>query len=334
MDFPIYPDDLVPKVLQGTDIQRNGWFPWVYGICKDGDGEKLLLVMSINVGFGGPRARVYVKGTYLDVKPDTSKRTYSNGILTIGDLPKITIDYHHPHHVRVDFDATTYMEFDVTYRGIPLWYGKTTDPSDCERISRNMKCGGYDAPCVIVGKVVHEATTVTFAGYGDWEHTWLFGPMEWATIRTKWLIFNDANYCGVLVKSWDEITGEVVLNFGRLTVVNTNTSLVFDDYALSDDGKQPTDQIAFSGTARSINGTVQIPVNMTTQSFAHIYNGAWTQFALVGTINGQPFNGTCWSEYHNNRLEPPPNGVPIWLLVAVGVAGIAGIGYYYYLMKR
>ena len=219
MDFPIYPDDLVPKVLQGTDIQRNGWYPWIYGICKDNDGEQLLLVVSINVGFGGPRARVYVKGTYLDVKPDTSKRTYSDGILTIGDMPKITIDYNHPHRVRVDFDSQTYMEFDVTYRGAPLWYGKTTNPDDCLRITRNMRCGGYDAPCVIAGRAVRGTTTVTFDGYGVWEHTWLFGPMEWGAIHTKWFIFNDAKYAGALATSWDEINGELILKRARANVL-------------------------------------------------------------------------------------------------------------------
>src|SRR4030042_5284734 len=70
MDFPIYPDDLVPKVLQGTDIKRNGWFPWIYGMCTDNDGQPLFLVLSLNVGFGGSRVRAYVKGTYLDVKPN------------------------------------------------------------------------------------------------------------------------------------------------------------------------------------------------------------------------------------------------------------------------
>src|SRR4030042_3099748 len=132
---------------------------------------------------------------------------------------------------------------------------------------------------------------------------------EWSNSRTKWAIFNDANYCGVLVQAWDDNTGELLLKQGRLTAVSTHIDFIFDEYTIKDDGKQPPDHFAFSGIGKDVNGTPQMSVNLASSIFSRIYNSVWTQFGLTGTVNEQPFNGTCWSEHQNNRYEPtPPSG--------------------------
>lgn len=298
INFPVYPTDEVPKVLQGTDIQRDGWFPWVEGICTDTDGLPVWLVGSLNVGFGGPRFNIIVKGTSLSANFNSSIQVWnsSTGILTIGSMPKITIDYHAPHHINVDFDTRTYMNLTFTYRDIQ-WYGKSTDPSQCSQISHNMQAGGYDAPSSIIGNITRIGTgSASFSGYGDWENVWLFGPLgDWSVIKTKWIIFNDANYAGALVKAWDETTGQVICKIGTLTNVNTHAILAFNNYILTDDGQTPTNSFSLNET------TFNVHVSLSSQGPTHYFaNGVWSQFVLVGTINGQPFHGTAWTEYHNN----------------------------------
>jgi hypothetical protein len=297
MNFPVYPTDEVPKVLQGTDIQRYGWFPWVEGICTDTNGQPVYLVGSLNVGFGGPRFSIIVRGTTLSVTFNSAIRVWnaSTGVLTVGNMPRIAIDYHEPHHINVEFDTRTYANLTFTYRDI-LWYGKSTNPSNDSPISHYIQVGGYDAPSLVSGTITRGTTTVSFSGYGDYENTWLFGSVgHWSALEAKWIIFNDANYAGAVVKCWDETTGQVILQLGRVTDVNRHTSLVFNNYNLLDDGRQPTD--SFSLKCRNF----YININLSSQSPTHYFaNGVWSQFVLVGTINGRPFDGTAWTEYQNN----------------------------------
>ena len=65
VDMPIFPDDLVPKMLTGTDI-RVGWFPYIHGICSDDRGKPLYVFISIDFSIdgslGGPKFVFKIQG--------------------------------------------------------------------------------------------------------------------------------------------------------------------------------------------------------------------------------------------------------------------------------
>jgi hypothetical protein len=325
MDQPVYPDDLVPAYLRGGPM-LNGWFPWIYGICKDDTNNPVIFYISINIGFGGPRCGFIIKGTPITANFDTSTTSYSDGIYTIGTMPKITIDYQHL-TIRIDFNVTTYITINLSFRGIPLWYSKTSNVTDMLRATKNLFFGGYDVPMEVNGQAVYGRTTVLFSGYGDWQHTWLVGnEQDWAVIRAKWITFNDPNYCGAIAYTHDPATNEILTKTGRFTSL-LGASFTFDDFQWLDDGLQPPEAIRFNGNARDTMGNIQLAVSLIGSSTGHEFNSElWTQFNVTGQVNSDTFDGSSWSEFHNNIPETTASSILGLLVPSISIGTLMWYG--------
>ncbi len=114
----------------------------------------------------------------------------------------MTVDYHAPHAVAVQFDPTSSINFVATYRGPPLWYGKTTNPDDTlPTPDPAIRLGGYDAPIEIVGKIIHDEQVTNFNAYGIWERVWWTGGRWESGLPSRsWMCFNSEDYYAVVAE--------------------------------------------------------------------------------------------------------------------------------------
>ena len=307
IDMPIFPDDLVPKMLAGTDI-RLGWFPYIHGICSDERGKTLYAFISIDLSIdgslGGPKFVFKIQGQTYAGSFDKSALNYSDGVLTLGTKPKFTIDYHHPHRVRVDVNSTISVELYITYRGPPLWYSKSTNPSDMFNLTKNSFVGGYDAPCKINGSVSSAGKSLSFSGYGDYEHVWLLGSFNWEQTNSRWLIFNDSRFYGVATKTYDIKTKATLASTGRFGMED-GSAFVLDDFEWIDDNLQPPRFVMVKGLIEDLNGIVKSSINLKTiQSVNLIIPSIYTQHKMTGKIFETTFNGFAWCETHKPSKSP------------------------------
>lgn len=297
MDTPIFPSDLVPKQLQGINIPA-GWFPYIHGICFDTKGRPLLFYISINTSFGGPKFVFIIEDQTYAGNFDTSVHRYVDGISSIGTTPKFTIDYHHPHKIRIDASSTMFIELNITYRGPPLWYSKSTNPADMVDLTPTSVCGGYDAPCKINGTMTSDATSLSFSGYGDYGHIWILGSFKWKETHSRWIIFNDKRFYGVAVKTYDIKTGQTLAHTGRFGIEG-GSGLTFDDFEWVDDNLQPPKFVEIRGPIKDLNETIKKKIDLrTVQSVNLFVPSIWTQHKMTGTVGTTMFDGSAWVETH------------------------------------
>jgi len=300
MDMPIFPDDLVPRLLEGMNT-TVGWFPYIHGICIDTQGRPLYIFISIDfdpsISLGGPKFAFKIQDQTYSGRFDKSALSYADGILTIGTKPKFTIDYHHPHKVRIDVNSTMSVELDITYRGPPLWYSKGTNPADMVDLTPTSFIGGYDAPCRIKGKIASGTKSLFFSGYGDYEHVWLLGSFKWKETNSRWLIFNDSHFYGVATKTYDIKTGATLASTGRFGI--EDEALTFDDFEWVDDSLQPPRFVNVKGPIRDLNGIIKARIDLKTiQSVNLFFPSVYTQHKMAGSVNGKTFDGSAWCETH------------------------------------
>lgn len=295
MDMPVFPEDTVPKLLQGHSEVTFGWMPWAHGICYDEQNEPLIFHISIR------NDRAAYDFTIKNIKYsgyfDTSVYAYSDGVLTLGTTPKLIIDYHMPHNVTIVINPTFYINFTATYRGPPLWYSKTLDPNDMMPTANpNAKFGGYDAPIKIVGKVIYGEQTLNFNGYGDWEHVWFIGG-NWYAPRRLWMILNDEKYYAA-VSELKSDNDSILFHIGRFAEVG-GPSYVFDDYEWLDDGTALPLYIELKGPIRDTQGNIKGNVDLKTDpQKARVISSIWVLYENIsGNVPDDTFrNGTAWSE--------------------------------------
>jgi hypothetical protein len=307
MDMPVFPDDLVPKMLTGMDI-TVGWFPWIYGICTDGRGKPFYFFICIDFSkdslLGGPKFLFLVEGQKYAGTFDKSTLSFEDGIFTLGTKPKFTIDFHHPHKVRVDVSSTMFAELDVTYRGPPLWYSKSVNPVDMVNLTRVCLIGGYDAPCRIKGKLNLTGESLAFSGYGNYEHVWLLNSIKWEDVNSRWLVFNDSRFYGVAVKTYDMKTGATIASTGRFGVEGGSAS-IFDDFKWVDDNLDPPRFVNIKGPIKDSNGSIVGRIDLKTiQSVNIVDPRIFTQHTIAGTVDGTAFNGSAWCETHRPHKTP------------------------------
>ena len=305
-DMPVYPDDTVPKHLLGYSLDFI-WYPFMSATCKDENNNLLLIDISIRPGTAD--YKVNTSGRTYSTSANPSVTNYDNGVLTIGTMPKIIIDYHTPHKITAYYTPTQYFNITVTYRGPPLWYSKLVDESDMCPVNQYLKFGGYDAPSEIEGIIYNNGQITPFSGYGDWEHVWLLGDWStWDNSHELWMYFNDENSYGVIVESKHPETGELLTKTGRLW--SQGQTYTFDDFTWKDDGKTgyPIPKlINITGPAKDLLGNVKKDVNIETipeESFEPFGHPMWMFHRLTGTVNGLNFDGYSHAEVR--RIFPYP----------------------------
>jgi hypothetical protein len=297
MDMPVFPDDLVPKFIQGINI-LSGWFPYIHGICVDNQGKPLLFYISNDISRGGLGFAFIVQGRTYTGHFGKSVYNYSNGLLTIGTKRKFTIDFHHPHKVRIDISSAITIALEITYRGPPLWYGKGMDPADMVDLTPTCSAGGYDAPCRISGKVTSSTRSFSFSGYGDYGHIWRLGSFRWKESNSRWIVFNDSRYYGVATKTYDFRTGEQLASTGRFGVED-GPAFAFDDFEWIDDNLQPPRYVNVRGPVRECNRKAETKIDLETiQSVNLFIPSIWTQHRLAGLLDTTKFDGSAWCETH------------------------------------
>jgi hypothetical protein len=297
MDMPIFPDDLVPKLLQGMSIPA-GWFPYIHGICIDARGKPLMFYISIDFSFGGPKFAFLIQGQVYTGNFNKSVYSYANGVLIIGTKPKFVIDYHHPHKIRIDISSKMSIELDLTYRGPPLWYGKGTNPADMVGLTPTSFIGGYDAPCRIKGKVTSPAKPLSFSGYGEYGHIWLLGSFKWEETNSRWIVFNDSRSYGVATKTYDIKTGATLASTGRFGVED-GLAFTFDDFEWVDDNLQPPRFVIVKGQIQDLNRTTKARIDLRTIESVNLFiPSIWTQHRMAGTVDATTFDGSAWCETH------------------------------------
>jgi len=300
MDMPTFPDDLVPKQLQGINIPA-GWFPYIHGICIDTLGKPVIIFICIDASSAGPRFVFVVQGHTYNGSFDTSAHSYAYGVQTIGTMPKFTIDYHHPHKARIDVSLTMFIELAITYRGPPLWYSKGTSPADMVDLTPTSFVGGYDAPCRITGKITSGTKSLSFSGYGDYEHAWILGSFKWKETNSRWLIFNDSRFYGVFTKTYNIKTGATLASTGRFGIED-EVALTFDDVEWIDDNLQPPKFVNVKGLAKDLDGTIGARIDLKTiQSTNLVIPSIYTQHRMTGKVDATTFDGSAWCETH----KPP-----------------------------
>ena len=293
--MPIFPDDLVPKFLQGMNI-HTGWFPYIHGICVDNQGKPLVFYVSVNFTLGGPKFSFIIQGRTYAGNFDKSAHSYTNGVLTIGTKPRLEIDYHHPHRIRIDINPSMSIRLEITYRGPPLWYSKSTNPADMVAFTPTSFIGGYDVPCRINGEISSPTKSMSFSGYGDYGNVWLLGSLKWKETKSRWLVFNDSHSYGIAVKSYDARTGSLLASTGRIGTEDGST-LTFDDFEWVDDNLQPPRYVRIRGSIRDLSGMIIGKASIeTAQSVSLFVPWMWTQHKMTGSIDARNFEGSAWCE--------------------------------------
>jgi hypothetical protein len=304
MDTPAFPDDLVPKMLVGIKA-KVGWFPYIHGICVDARGQPVTFYVSIDVSLGGPKFALIVSGQPFSDSFDKSVLCLNNGILTLGTMPKFSINYRHPHKVRIDVNSAIFVELDITYRGSPLWYSKSTNTDDMVSLTHDCFVGGYDALCRIEGRIVARKKSLCFSGYGEYGHIWLLGSFRWEDVNSRWMVFNDKRSYGAVMKAYDVKTGATIASTGRFGVENESV-FTFDDFEWIDDNLQPPRHVGLKGPIRNLDQTIKARIDLrTVQSVSLFKPSIWTQHKTGGSVNGTKFDGSAWCETHK------PVGTPM-----------------------
>ncbi len=297
MDMPAFPEDTVPKTLQGKNEVVFGWFPWTHGITYDQDGELLRYHISVTTSWA--RYTFLIKGVTYSGSFDVTSAVYQDGVVTYNSSDKkMIIDYHIPHNVTIISTTTgSYINFITTYRGAPLWYSKSLDPTDMLIVPEsNGRFGGYDGPTKIEGKYVNQGQTLNFSGYGDWEHVWFIGG-SWSAPLRLWLIFNDDKYYGA-VAQLKYSNGTVVFHVGRFGEVG-GLPYVFDDYQWLDSGEALPTFVELNGTIRDVQSNIKGVVDLKTDpQKAKSISSIWMLYENIsGNVLGNSFrNGTAWVE--------------------------------------
>jgi len=297
MDMPRFPDDEEPKSFKSEGQLSAEWIPWLGGITYTSDGSPMIFFISAQLrktSFG-----FTVKDKAYSGSIDVSVRKYSNGVLTLGYMPKLAINYI-THNVLLYLRSTIYLNITANYRGPPLWYSKTTDPADMVALGPNTALGGWDGPVTITGTFMQSGHPTTFSGYGVWERTWLVGPWIPTDLDRRWAIINDPKLYGVVLLTLSKDTGEVLTRTGRIGIVNGD-AFRFDDFIWSDDGGNPPKYIHIRGRTKDVAGNFRDTLGLSTNpsmSFS-VFDPIWTwHLQATGTLNEQIFDGVLLSEVH------------------------------------
>lgn len=316
-DMPVYPDDTAPKILEGHPLAIE-WIPFVSATCEDENGNVLMLYVSMFLRASETAScKVWFKGTLYSMSVDTSTTVFEDGVLTVGTMSRIVVDYNVPHNISCFFSATRHLNFTVAFRGSPLWYSKQVNEIDMLSVHQDIVVGGYDAPSKIVGVWHDKDATTEFSGYGVCEHTWLIGDEStFFNSHMLWMVFNDENSYGVIFESKHSETGELLAKTGRLW--SNGQTYIFDDFTWRDDGEvghQAPKIISISGTARDLldnEAYVDLQTNPE-ESFNPFGHDIWMFHRITGTVNGLEFDGYSHCEVRrifSNPVVNPPNPSP------------------------
>jgi len=334
MDIPVFPDDTEPKVLQGISMP-NEWMPWLGGILYDQGGNPIPFFVSIKSSYGN--GILFIGGQEYTLAFDYGYSSYVNGVLTLGSMPQIRIDYKLPHHVTIYIRSDLILDLTCTLRGPPLWYSKSTNQADLLQLTDTSYLGGYDACVRLSGILQSGARSVTVNGFGIWEHTWIRGQWDASKHPRLWMFINDENFYGTLLISRSYSTGKTLVYTGRLGREGVET-YTWDEVQWRDDETQRPKYINLVGQYRDVNGIVRGVADIKTDSAKswYLFNSVWTEHPVVtGTIDSILFNGTGWSEVLKvGVVSPPPEGDLALFFLAIGVGGLAGLGLYYLLRAK
>jgi len=298
MDIPTFPADTAPKSLEGKSEVVFGWFPWTHGICTDEHGELLRFHISITSDWA--YYNFLVQGTNYTAGFDIESFSYENGVLTfVSASTKMIIDYHVPHNVTIlsTTDPATYINFIAIYRGSPLWYSKSLDPSDMLPVPEtNGRLGGYDGPIRIEGRFADKGRLLHFYGYGDWEHVWFVGG-GWAAPLRLWMIINNDKYYGAVAQV-KYSNGSTAFHIGRLGEIG-GSAYVFDDFEWIDDGSTLPLSVHLKGPLRDVKGNIVGNVDIKADPhYSSAISTIWVLYTKIsGTVRDSSFeNGTAWAE--------------------------------------
>lgn len=293
--MPVFPDDTEPKNFSHPEINSE-WMPWIGAICYDPQNKVFIFVVSLQKSSGYYNLKYDIRlwsGSF-----NWATKQYNAGILTTNTgYPRVRMDYHVPHTVRVDIDANTFFEATLTFRGPPLWYSKIIDKADMVPLTHNAVIGGYDAPLSVTGTFTENATPTNFSGYGICEHVWLLGIFEGAITDRRWLWWHNSAYCGIILRTVDPISGLILARTGRVSHVGVE-AFTFDDFVWEDDGSPYPRKIVLGGpikdlTRQIIKGSFNIATDPLTSTA--MFQAIWRVAQFSGSIN-PALSGECWSE--------------------------------------
>ena len=277
LDIPTFTDEQ-PKSPDDRYLDIE-WL-WLCGELTSDHGKIQFIVSLANYGcFFSVR---YSGATYKWFF-DISKVSLNNGVLTIGGAtyPRIVFNLNNPHTWNISINQNESFNITQIYRGVPLWYGKTTLQSDMLPLDASSWVGGFDALSNITATYHNSQTrkTINFSGYGVYEHAWVIGsPGE-----SIWLPFWSNEWWGIVVFTFNTQNGQVYLQTGRLC--NSQNVYRLDDFVLA--------QGSLRGNYTSIDGlTVEGELVLTFKK-SFVFNG-YIIGKFTGIVGLTSFDGAGW----------------------------------------
>lgn len=294
MDMPVFPQDTAPKTI--TEAPIFEWCPFIQFIGLDDLGGRVSCYISVN--FKVVRYGIKIQNRLFQGECDVSVFDYADGIMVVGSMPRLTVDFHVPHRVRLEITESLRIDLtNIQYRGPPLWYAKTTDPSDMQDLGSGVLCGGYVGLCSVEGVRYSNGDTLGFSGFGVWEHSWLRGEAAWVEVYRQWLMFNNSKFYGAVAGTKDRETGKWLMKTGRFG--NLDTAFLFDDFVWTDDGSLLVPKyIKVNGPIKDLSGDIRGNVNLEAEP-AESYNPFR---AAVWMLHGRVF-GTVSMDSDINIFE-------------------------------